>query len=606
MDFTYIYTSKIIKGGKMLNEEEKKYISYKIGEEYKSWKENDIILISSQTGSGKSHFILHKLLPYCIQKELKILYLVNRNILKEQLIEEIETVIENELDEYFIGTINSISNYIFITTYQSIENKILIERPQYISNFISKYDICIYDECHYFYSDALYNTYTELSFDFLRKNFDKKIQVFISATMYEIEKVILKRKPVYTRFSPYGKSNERFSIFNPCNIKKYYLENNYDYINLKILKDIEELKNIIQCNFLNKSEKWLIFIDSINAGKKLCKELEKNFQNKVVFIDADYRERDEAVQEIKEIVRNSKMTNQIIITTPVMDNGISIHDYNLKHIVIMYDTKEEFIQMLGRKRPDNSKLNLYILMRDKKHFQNRLIKIEQILELYKKHYKSISEMYTFKFNSIYSGHERIVLYPINCWEHSVPLNAYYQKNILKDILQPNRIDDYKKICYTFNGYIAFNSFSINKCKKLKSFYKDIIKRMEENNKAFAIEQQRWLGISDEIINLNVYNFEQEIRQKIKNSIEPILDKEFLGTDNKNFKSDIQDNLLILISNINNTSISQQDIKKYKRYLKDNERKLSDKTFNFIMEALDFPYRMIKPTGSSYKIISNEI
>lgn len=32
-----------------------------------------------------------------------------------------------------------------------------------------------------------------------------------------------------------------------------------------------------------------------------------------------------------------------------MDNGISIHDVNLKNIVIMCDTKEEFIQMLGRK-----------------------------------------------------------------------------------------------------------------------------------------------------------------------------------------------------------------------------------------------------------------
>ncbi len=49
-----------------------------------------------------------------------------------------------------------------------------------------------------------------------------------------------------------------------------------------------------------------------------------------------------------------------------MDNGISLEDEYLRNIVIMADTKETFIQMLGRKRikNNNEKLNLYILKRD--------------------------------------------------------------------------------------------------------------------------------------------------------------------------------------------------------------------------------------------------
>ncbi len=36
-----------------------------------------------------------------------------------------------------------------------------------------------------------------------------------------------------------------------------------------------------------------------------------------------------------------------------MDNGISLEDEYLRNIVIMADTKETFIQMLGRKRIKN-------------------------------------------------------------------------------------------------------------------------------------------------------------------------------------------------------------------------------------------------------------
>lgn len=89
--------------------------------------------------------------------------------MKEQLIEEIHTKVEIEYSDYFAGTIHSINDYINITTYQYIENIMLLENPRDIYNFVSKFDICIYDECHYFYSDSLYNTYTELSFDFPKK-----------------------------------------------------------------------------------------------------------------------------------------------------------------------------------------------------------------------------------------------------------------------------------------------------------------------------------------------------------------------------------------------------------------------------------------------------
>ena len=91
----------------------KRYITDIIGEEYRSWKPKDIIEITAPTGSGKTSFILKTLLPYAVEKNLKILYLVNRKVLKSQL--------EKEVDKISIKMQCPLKNNILIRTYQSIE-----------------------------------------------------------------------------------------------------------------------------------------------------------------------------------------------------------------------------------------------------------------------------------------------------------------------------------------------------------------------------------------------------------------------------------------------------------------------------------------------------
>ena len=50
-----------------------------------------------------------------------------------------------------------------------------------------------------------------------------------------------------------------------------------------------------------------------------------------------------------------------MISTTVLDNGVSIHDSDLKHIVLPSHNKTEFLQMIGRKRlADNETVKLYI------------------------------------------------------------------------------------------------------------------------------------------------------------------------------------------------------------------------------------------------------
>lgn len=95
------------------------YIGDIIGNEYKSWGEPNwvgtnpkTIFISSPTRSGKTTFILNTFLSYWASQGKKLLYLVNRTILKEQI----------EKDVSFLAS--KLKEAIKIELYQTIEKEI--------------------------------------------------------------------------------------------------------------------------------------------------------------------------------------------------------------------------------------------------------------------------------------------------------------------------------------------------------------------------------------------------------------------------------------------------------------------------------------------------
>lgn len=89
-DYIYlsIFHSTLREGTMMTNE--KKYLADQIGEEYKSWKEGELIFIQAPTGTGKSYFILNVLLDWAVANRASILYLVNRKVLKSQIEEKLQ------------------------------------------------------------------------------------------------------------------------------------------------------------------------------------------------------------------------------------------------------------------------------------------------------------------------------------------------------------------------------------------------------------------------------------------------------------------------------------------------------------------------------------
>lgn len=369
-----------------------RYITEIIGEEYKRWEKDwvDTIFIEAPTGCGKSYFILHELLPYVVKQKKRMLYLVNRSILKDQL--------EQELNRIYAGNIN-IRNIVDIELYQTLETNLLS-----YGNARDKFDSAGYvicDECHYFLMDSNFNTNTIKSFRWIVDNMKGKITIFMSATIDRmkacIEDARKARLDCYTKIYRYkfpfkkeGHSEGWSTVTGNYigNMKVYGEQKDYSYVEIGVIDDMKKLNTLVVAD----RRKWLIFIDNIELGKKLRRELrevircEKINNRNVVLLTSEYDQDDVGCEEVENITTKNKSKAQILISTCVMDNGISIRDLELRSIVILADTKEEFIQMLGRKRKDGEKLQVYIFKQPKSHFSFRLhqiIRKENLIEKYK-------------------------------------------------------------------------------------------------------------------------------------------------------------------------------------------------------------------------------
>lgn len=223
-------------------------VSDEIKEDYREWKRGDRIFITAPTGTGKSYFILHKLLGYIIDRnsDKKILYLVNRTILKNQIEYEITVKIAPKMQNKLQCFQKSIEDFIEVRTYQSIEHMLQENTfngyTNYLCNtFYQKFSYVVYDECHYFSVDSTFNTLTELSYDFLRNTFFHSVQIFLSATMQNIESQLINRREVVN--PNFSTINDNIAVFmndytfHKNNIKRYTVPADYSNINIQVIED---------------------------------------------------------------------------------------------------------------------------------------------------------------------------------------------------------------------------------------------------------------------------------------------------------------------------------------------------------------------------------
>ncbi|MEY8415640.1 DEAD/DEAH box helicase family protein [Tissierella praeacuta] len=304
----------------------KMYISDKIKEnDIRSWTEGTNIMITAPTGSGKSTIIMgnksegvYGLNDFALEQGKSILFLTNRDLLKGQFKEIIKK--------------NGSSN-IRLMNYQAIE-KLLLDKVD--MQLLNEYDYIVIDECHYFFNDSTFNDKTDLSLKWILEQNDKT-RIFMSATSNSIVEYLEK--------------------YAELDLIKYSIDRDYSYIDkLYFYEDDEVLKKMLL--ELPKDEKAIYFSGaekSYNISQELegasfyCSEHNRTY--------SQYRD----MEVYEQIKNNYKFDGKILCTTTVMDNGVSILDDAVKHIIIDVFDIDSLIQCLGRKRLSyGEKVNVYI------------------------------------------------------------------------------------------------------------------------------------------------------------------------------------------------------------------------------------------------------
>lgn len=570
-----------------------RYIADSIGTKYEEWLRGiadnkvigDTVFISSPTGSGKSTFILKVFFPYLAKKRKNLLYLVNRTVLKKQL--EKEIVEDDNLDE-FRGRIK-------IELYQTIENEMLhgpIKNNEYL-----KFDCVVCDEAHYFLMDSNYNTNTILSYIFVKALFGRKLRIYMSATIEHIREYIEKdnKETRYDRTPWFGFHSD---VANRAGIMQsvrapfvYSAEQDYKHIDIGIIVKREDIAEIVS----NGSSKWLIFVDSKDFGKKLKKDIVKRTSDKemVAFITSDYEQDSDENRVVHKIVNKKTQAVNVLIATSVLDNGISISDIELRNIIIITDTKTEFIQMLGRKRSNKNPYKVYIFKHDRDHFTKRLSNMQRRLKLAKKSYINIQEKIqpdldawsssmrpTDEWNKICARESYLIR-----WQHDLMMQEIMKKEM--------RFEDIQPAFLYCNGTLVLNLLSLQNLKNLKQFYKYILKEFDDYGEdAFLREQLRWLGKTDdeadEIISKANISQLEKCQQNVIERLRENINKPLKEKESKDLRDNMRDDLTVLVNSVKKGTLKRE---MYLGELTKKGRNFSGPFMDFLRENCGIPFIM---------------
>lgn len=277
-------------------------ISY---DDISSWESN--VIFEGGTGTGKTYFVLNTLSKYCLDNNMKILFLCNRTALANE--------VRDDLVKYNIKNID-------VDTYQKIEDR--IKKNTLINK---EYDFVVLDEFHHVLE--VYNIYTDLSFKWVMKHPAKKL--FMSATCSGLFNLMVENGKV-----------------SPDN--HYYIPKDYSYVDKIVsynkknayLKIINELMQ-------NTNDKIIYFTQSLEQAI----ELYKQYEDTATFYCSKWTKNEKAKELLKENegkIHNQTFEGRLLITTTALDVGITLKDYSIKHIVANIYDYSQLIQCLGRKR----------------------------------------------------------------------------------------------------------------------------------------------------------------------------------------------------------------------------------------------------------------
>lgn len=351
-----------------------RYISQLIGETYKEWGARKVIL-TAPTGAGKTTFVVRILLLYHFLRGCKVLILCNRRLLRMQYWAQVIRLFRSYGD---------LTQAVEIKTYQQIAEELRSGvEPQ---GMFSEYACIVCDEVHYFISDADFNgfgTFVVLQ-AILYAGLEKQM-LFMSATMEQVKDELYKTLERCVRY--YQFKNGDKEIKDECRMwipyDYSYLED-YGRFQCFAVPDVQTLME----RLIISDGKAVIFYDDRTEGEKLQSYAVDKYglpSNQIVTLNADSMENAKKRNFVERLALCNRFDEKILVTTSVLDNGVSIHDDEVENIAIITDSKVSFQQMLGRIRcGKRQSVNLYFVLKPADVFRSRQIKLELLLNLYGK------------------------------------------------------------------------------------------------------------------------------------------------------------------------------------------------------------------------------
>ena len=456
--------------------------------EYATWLSGKKVMLVAPTGLGKTKFVLSKFLPFCVSQRRKVAILCNRRLLREQYLYDLAEM----YTRYYI-----MNEQVQLFTYQTLAEYIM--KGQNLGKVLEDFDVIVCDEAHYFYADSDFNAYgTFVLLQMLVACSIRKSMVFITATAKEVTPLIentLRLCASWLRISD----------------ERLYLLALYDYSNLADYTRFDayyvEDRETLLHQIATSEKKTLICIDDKSKAegmKKRLVEKEKLKSNDIFILNSELLDQKGNDIVIENLAITHRILPKILITTSVLDNGISIHDADVGNVVLAADTEIAFVQMLGRIRSESGEyVRLYFYPRENRYFERRLEQTQKKLDQFKRLENNMKQLYTTLPMQLWDDDEKFGRNAVVLAEEET---LFYSQSNLSIRIQ----------CGEF--VLAVNEFAKEKVGNEYLMYRRFLKAALSSAEEFVKIQMSWIKMMPEELQIvkSTYRVEREaeLRRKL--------------------------------------------------------------------------------------------
>lgn len=231
----------------------------------------------------------------------------------------------------------------------------------------------------------------------------------------------------------------------------------------------------------------------------------KLHEHEIFLLNSDVLDDNRKSKVIQKLAVAGILQPKVLITTSVLDNGVSIHDEDVGNVVIATESELSFKQMLGRIRAeDSTTCNLYIYPRTQEYYQKRVEQYTEKMRMFDEIEQKIKQRKAFQIlcSAFYGSTER------KDFLH----NALVFSNEVVTIFEKNIPAVY--ISYG-NLKLNINKFAKEKTGNLMLMEKCFLKLSLKNTVLVAHKQISWIGkASNELKIIPSTYFEEQKNQLV--------------------------------------------------------------------------------------------